>query len=57
MGGFTVYDGLKTVAIPQDQDIKEGDFSINFLLVSEWNIYHYTIRFHHICYTAANLQG
>ena len=35
MGGFTVYDGLKTVAIPQDQDIKEGDFSINFLLVSE----------------------
>ena len=30
MGGFTVYSGLKTVTIPQDQDVKEGDFSINF---------------------------
>ena len=24
--------------IPQDQDFKEGDFSINLLLVSEWNV-------------------
>ena len=37
-GGFTVYSGLKTVNIPQDQDVKEGDFSISFLLVSEWNV-------------------
>ena len=38
MGGFTVYSGLKTVTIPQDQDVKEGDFSINFSLVSERNV-------------------
>ena len=38
MGGFTVYSGLKTVTIPQDQDAKEGDSSINFLLVSESNV-------------------
>ena len=35
MGGFTVYSGLKTVTIPQDQDVKEEDFFINFLFVSE----------------------
>ena len=39
MAGFTVYSGLKTVTIPQDQDVKEGDFSINFLLVSESNVF------------------
>ena len=38
MGGFTVYSGLKAVTIPQDHDVKEGDFPINFLLVSEWNV-------------------
>ena len=38
MGGFTVYSGLKTVTIPQDQDVKEGDLSINFLLLNEWNV-------------------
>ena len=27
--------GLKTVTIPQDQDVKERDFFINFLFVSE----------------------
>ena len=37
-GGCTVYSGLKTVTIPQDQDVMEGDFSINFLLLSEWNV-------------------
>ena len=30
-----MYSGLKTVNIPQDQDVKEGDLSISFLLVSE----------------------
>ena len=25
-----VYSGLKTVTIPQDQGVKEGDFSISF---------------------------
>ena len=35
MGGFKDYNGLKTVTIPQDQDVKEINFSINFLLVSE----------------------
>ena len=34
MGGFMVYIGLKTVTIPQDKDLKEGDF----LLLSEWNV-------------------
>ena len=29
------YHGLKYVTIPQNQDVKEGDFPINFLLVSE----------------------
>ena len=38
MGGFSVYSGLKTVTIPQDQDVKKGDFFINFLLISEWNV-------------------
>ena len=38
MDRFVVYSGLKTVTIPQDQDVKEGDFSINFLFVSEWNV-------------------
>ena len=38
MGGFTVYSGFKTVTTPQDQDVKEGDFSISFLLVSERNV-------------------
>ena len=33
-----VYSGLKTVTIPQDEDVKKGDFSISFLLVSEWNV-------------------
>lgn len=36
MDGFTVYSGLKTVTIPQD--VKEGDFFINFLPISEWNV-------------------
>ena len=31
MGGFMVYIGLKNVTIPQDKDLKEGDF----LLVNE----------------------
>ena len=35
MGGFTVCSGPKTVAIPQDQHVKEGDFSISFLLVNQ----------------------
>ena len=35
MGGFTVYGGFKTVTIPQDQDVTEGVFSLNFLLVSK----------------------
>ena len=38
MGGFTVHSGRKSVTIPQDKYVKEGDFSINFLLVSEWNV-------------------
>ena len=37
MGGFTLYSGLKTVTVPQDQDVNEGDFSNVFFLVSEWN--------------------
>lgn len=28
MGGFMVYSGLETVTIPQDQDIKEGNFPL-----------------------------
>ena len=35
---MTVYSALKTVTIPQYEDVKEGDFSINFLLLSEWNV-------------------
>ena len=35
MGGFKVYNGLEIATIPQAQDVKEGDFSINFLLVSK----------------------
>ena len=35
---MAVYSALKTVTIPQYQDVKEGDFSINYLLVSEWNV-------------------
>ena len=35
---MTVYSALKTVTIPQYQDVKEGDFSINYLLVSERNV-------------------
>ena len=38
MDGFTVYSGFKIVTIPQDQGVKEEDFSINFLLVCEWNV-------------------
>ena len=29
MGGFTVYSGLEIVTIPQDKNVKEGDFLIS----------------------------
>ena len=38
MGGFMVYSGLKYVTIPQDHDVKEWDFSIEYLLVGKWNV-------------------
>ena len=34
MGGFMVFSD----SISQDQDFKEENFSINSLLVSEWNV-------------------
>ena len=33
-----MYSGPKTVTNPQDQDFKEGDFFVNFLLLSGWNV-------------------
>ena len=33
-----MHSGPETVTIPQDQHVKEGDFSINFLLVNERNV-------------------
>ena len=33
-----MYSCLKYVTIPQNQDVKEEDFPINFLLVSEWDV-------------------
>ena len=36
MDGFTVYSGLKTLTSPQD--VKDGDFFVSFLPISERNV-------------------
>lgn len=37
-GRFMLYSFLKIITISQNQKVTEGDFSIDFLLVSERNI-------------------
>ena len=36
IGGFKMYSGMKTVTIPHNQDLKEGSFSIGFLIKCKW---------------------